>query len=142
RVSKAWSDAMAQDKSFRLTSQYGELFQKYAGASWQKEQQQKTAEALAEGLKKRGDVRADARVETDMSPDALFTRLGSQSRDERWKAARWLGLKCDAHLVDKKDAAMLKKCAAAVPVLVDVLEHHDDETVSNAVDAARQLMDM
>lgn len=141
RVNKAWSDAMAQDTTFRLVSQYGELFNKHAGPAWQKEQQQKTAELLAQATKPR-DARADDQDDADLSPDALYARLGSASRPERWEAARWLGLRCDADLVKQKDTGRLKQCAAAVPVLIDVLEHHDEESVGKAEDAARQLMDM
>jgi hypothetical protein len=141
RANKAWSDAMAQDTSFRLTSQYGELFQKHAGPAWQKEQQQKLAEALAEGNKPR-PARDDDGDEADLSPETLHSQLSSKNRDERWEAARWLGLKCDADMVNKKDAAMMKRCEAAVPVLIDTLEHHDDETVGRAEGAADQLMDM
>jgi hypothetical protein len=141
RVNKAWGEAMAQDTSFRLAQQYAQLFQKHAGASFQKEQQQKLAEVLAEGNRPHDVVRAEEDT-PNMSPEALYSRLSSRSRDERWEAARWLGLKCDADSVKRKDTAMMTKCQAAVPVLIDILEHHDDDTVGRAEDAARQLMNM
>jgi hypothetical protein len=142
RVNKAWADAMGQDTSFRLTTQYAELYQKYAGAASQAAEQQTVAGILAEANNPRAANTGGADAMADLSPEALFTRLGSANRDERWEAARWLGLKCDADMVDKKNAAMLQRCAAAVPVLIDILEHHDDETVQRAEDAAAQLADM
>ena len=141
RVNQAWGDAMKQDTNFRLTSQYGALFQKYAGPASQEAQQQQVAGILAERNTPREAAR-DAEAKPDLSPEALVKRLGSANRDERWEAARWLGLKCDADMVDKKNAAMLGRCAAAIPVLIDILEHHDDETVGRAEDAATQLVDM
>ena len=141
RASKAWGLAMSQDTSFRLTSQYGELWKKHSGAGYESEQEQKLAGLLAEGSKRppSGDVQE---TKPDLSPEALAARLESKSREERWSAARWLGLKCDEHMVNKKDKAMLARCAAAIPVLEDILDHHDDDTVSRAEDAARQLADM
>jgi len=141
RVNKAWSDAMGQDTSYRLVTQYGELFQKHAGPAYQKEQQQKLAEMLAENNRKT-DAPAAEEERVDLSPDALYARLSSKDRDEKWEAARWLGLKCDEGMVNRKDAAMMKKCAAAVPVLVEILEQHDEESTNRAADAANQLMDM
>src|SRR5262249_52909370 len=71
----------------------------------------------------------------DLSQGTLLTQLKSKSRKERWEAARWLAHQYDEDNPDKQVNL------ACVPVLHEILERHDEHTVSNAEDAAGKLVE-
>jgi hypothetical protein len=144
RANKAWGLAMGQDTSMRLVVQYGELYKKFAGPAFEAEQKQKLAEMLAEGNRRNATPPSATKpAAPDLSPETLARRLTSQDRDDRWDAARWMALRhCSARSVKPSDKEAMARCAATVPVLLDMLDHHDDATISSAADAATQLENM
>ncbi len=71
------------------------------------------------------------------SPDQLVEQLSSSSRAARWKAARLL-----AHAIDFGKAKGEQYRAACVPVLLEILDQHDEHTAADAEDAARRLLDI
>jgi hypothetical protein len=144
RVNKAWGLAMGQDTSMRLVVQYGELYKKFAGPAFEAEQKQKLAETLAEGNRRTAGAATTTRpAAPDHSVEGLTKQLDSADREERWDAARWMALlHCRARSVKPADSATAARCAAVVPVLVDMLDHHDDGNIHHASDAATQLEGM
>ena len=134
RANAAWSDAMSKDTEHKLTTQFGALYQKYAGPAFAEQTMQATAAILAQANQPQ-DVADEPTVE--QTPDLLLEKLSSASRAERWQAARRL-----AHAIDIGAAQGGQYRAACVPVLVDILEHHDEHTASDAEDAARRLVDI
>ena len=134
RVNAAWSQAMSQDLQHKLTTQFGQLYQKYAGPAFAEQTLQATAALLAESNQPRDKV---SEPEVSETPDTLLQKLSSASRAERWRAARML-----AHLIDIGAAKGTAYRAACVPVLIELLEQHDEHTSSDAEDAARRLMDL
>ncbi len=128
-----WAGAMAADTSFKLTTQFGQLYQKYAGPAFADAQLAATAQILADSHKPKDDVVDEP--EADLSQGTLLKNLKSPSRKTRWEAARWLAHQYDAD--DEKKQVNLE----CVPVLHEVLERHDEHTVSNAEDAARKLIE-
>ena len=134
RVNSAWSNAMSRDTDFKLTTQFGALYQKYAGPSFAEQQLNETAAVLAGANQPRdgGDEPT-----TEQTPEVLLERLSSPTRAERWQAARRL-----AHAIDIGQADGGQYRAACVRVLVEILERHDEHTASDAEDAARRLVDI
>ena len=110
------------------------LYQKYAGPTFAEQTLQATAAILAQANQPQ-DVIAEPAIE--QTPDMLLQKLSSASRAERWQAARRL-----AHAIDIGAAQDGQYRAACVPVLIDILEHHDEHTASDAEDAARRLVDI
>ncbi len=72
----------------------------------------------------------------EQTPERLLDQLAS-GRVERWRAALAL-----AHAIDVGLARGGQYRAACVPVLVEVLEQHDDDAASAAEAAARRLVDI
>ena len=72
------------------------------------------------------------------STPTTLARLSSKSRNERWAAARRLANVYDLGSDDPDRESYL----ACVPVLVEILERHDEHTVSDAEDAARKLLEI
>jgi hypothetical protein len=134
RVNAAWSAAMSQDFEHKLTTQFGQLYQKYAGPAFTDNLMQQTAAILAEPNQPRDRVDEPTVPET---PDTLLQKLSSPSQKERWGAARRL-----AHMIDIGAAKGANYRAACVPALLEILERHDDYTASDAEDAARRLIDL
>jgi hypothetical protein len=133
RVNAAWSAAMGADTTGKIATQYGVLYQKYAGPAFQQQMFEQTAAAVASAH--RQEVVDEP--EEEITPEMVLDRLRSPRRREKWDAARRL-----AHLADlagEDDRAPYMVC---VPVLVEILERHDDDTVSDAEDAARRLLDL
>ena len=135
RVNTAWTHAMSQDAEHKLTMQYGMLYQKYAGPAFQQAQLEQTAAILAEANRPRDVVDEE---EVEETPQDLLARLSSKSRNERWAAARRLANVYDLGSDDPDRESYL----ACVPVLVEILERHDEHTVSDAEDAARKLLEI
>jgi hypothetical protein len=139
RVNAAWTQAMSQDTDHKLTMQYGQLYQKHAGPAFQQQMMDQSAAILAESHQQT-DVVDDDEEEEPMDRETLLAKLKSKSRNERWEAARWLAH--EYSLADLDDDPDARRCLACVPVLVDILEHHDNHTVSNAEDAAQKLVEI
>ncbi|MET0794678.1 MAG: hypothetical protein ABW061_24380 [Polyangiaceae bacterium] len=75
--------------------------------------------------------------ELELTPEILLEQVSSPVRAARWKAARLL-----AHAIDIGQARGGQFRAACVPVLLEILEQHDDDTAFDAEDAARRLVDI
>lgn len=75
--------------------------------------------------------------ELEHPPEALLEQLSAPERAVRWRAARLL-----AHAIDIGQARGGQYRAACVPVLLEVLDEHDDDTAFDAEDAARRLVDI
>src|SRR5450432_4226175 len=109
RVNAAWSHAMSQDLEHKLTTQFGQLYQKYAGPAFMEQQMLATAAVLAESNQPQDRV---AEPVVEQTPDILMQKLSSTSRAERWRAAGML-----AHAIDIGAAKGGAYRAACVPVL-------------------------
>jgi hypothetical protein len=129
-VNAAWAAKMSQDTTHVLTTQFGTLYQKHAGPAFAQQQLEQTAAILASANQPRDVVKTK---EVDHSQPTLLAQLRSDSRKERWEAARWL-----AHRWRKGDPSTQANLEC-IPVLIEVLEQHDEHTVSNAEDAVRKL---
>ncbi len=80
---------------------------------------------------------SDAEPSLERSPERLLQLLSSATEDERWCAA------CDlAHAIDVGRADGAQYRAACVPVLIEILERHDEHTPSPAETAARRLVEI
>src|SRR5450432_2512366 len=112
RVNAAWSQLMSQDVEHKLTTQFGQLYQKYAGPAFAEQQMLATAAILAESNQPRDQV---SEPDVPDTPDTLLLKLSSASRAERWRAARML-----AHSIDIGAAKGDAYRAACVPVLIEI----------------------
>ncbi|MBX3226233.1 MAG: hypothetical protein KIT84_28325 [Labilithrix sp.] len=135
RANAAWSAKMGQDTTHKLTMQFGQLYQKYAGPSFQQEMVDQTAGFLAEANKPRDVV---DEPEEELTPDLCLQKMQSPSRNERWKYARHYAHMADLGNVPDKAAAI----ATVTPILIDMIEQHDEHTTSDAEDGARKLWDL
>lgn len=129
-ASTGWGAKMAADTTFALSTQFGTLYQKHAGPAFAQAQLQQTAEILASSNAPRAAAPSKA---TDLSQPTLLAELRSPDQEVRWKAARWL-----AHQWKKGDPGT-EANLACIPVLIEILERHDERTVSNAEDAVGKL---
>lgn len=129
-VNTAWAAKMSQDTTFALTTQYGALYQKYAGPAFAQQQLEQTAAILADANQPKEIAPSKPK---DLSQPTLLAQLRSDNQKERWEAARWL-----AHQW-KKDDPSTQVNLECIPVLIEILERHDEHTVSNAEDAVRKL---
>jgi hypothetical protein len=148
RVNEAWIAAMRDDKTFTVTQQYAALYQKYAGQDFAREQEATMAKALA-------DARSQAVSETAQERTAPPTiedyakELESKVPRERWSAAHMYANQCAIWLPRRnaKDPRAQYCSSAALkskvlPVLLDAIDHFDDETVGSASGAADDIADL
>lgn len=135
RANAAWSAKMGQDTTHKLTMQFGQLYQKYAGPSFQQEMMDQTAGILAERNKPQDVV---DEPEEELTPDLCLQKMRSPSRNERWKYARHYAHMADLNNVPDKGAAI----ATVTPILIEMIEQHDEHTTSDAEDGARKLWDL
>jgi hypothetical protein len=135
RASDAWTRKMGADTTHKLSVQYGTLYQKYAGPAFQEEVANKIAASLAEANKPRDVV---DEPEAQLTPEVCLRKMQSTSRKERWRAAYHYAHMADVGNVPDKAIAI----ANVTPVLLEMIESHDDETTSDAESAARSLWDL
>lgn len=135
RANDAWTKKMGADTTFKLSVQYGQLYQKYAGPAFQEEMQNKVAETLAAANRPRDYV---DEPEEKLTPESCLRKMQSPSRKERWRAARDYAHMADVGNVPDKAAAI----ANVTPILLEMIENHDDETTSDAESATRSLWDL
>ncbi|MFN3198283.1 MAG: hypothetical protein ACE366_07665 [Bradymonadia bacterium] len=138
RAQNAWNAAMAADTTFKLTTQYGELYAKYTPNFQQNMQNQVAAMLVAD--KATRDVDDDDEDSEDLTPEQCLADLDSKSREARWLAARHLANMYQ--IADFDETPQARGYLRCVPVLVEILERHDDETVSDAENAAELLMEL
>jgi hypothetical protein len=135
RANDAWTAKMSQDTTHKLTMQYGQLYQKYAGPQFQAEVVQQTAAILADANRPR-DVVSEPEVE--LTPELCLSKLQSQSRNERWKYVGLYANMADLGNVPDKAAAI----RTLTPHLMEMIERHDETTTSDAEKAVRKLWDL
>ncbi|MCL2724499.1 MAG: hypothetical protein FWD69_08690 [Polyangiaceae bacterium] len=135
RANAAWTAKMGADTTYALSMQYGQLYQKYAGPSFQQEMVNQTAAILAEANAPKDVI---DEPEEELTPELCRQKMASKSRNERWRYARRYAHMADLGNVPNKAEAI----AIVTPLLLDIIELHDDETTSDAEDAARWLWDL
>ena len=135
RANAAWTKRMSEDTSHKLTMQYGTLYSKYAGPSFQEETIAQTAAILASANAPRDVV---TEPEEELTPELCLRKLQSPSQNERWKYAGLYAHMADLGNVPDKTAAI----ATVAPVLLEMIERHDEHTTSDAENGARKLWDL
>lgn len=135
RANAAWTAKMGADTTHALTMQYGQLYQKYAGPQFQEEMVQQTAAVLRDAHQPKDVV---SEPEEPLTPDLCLRKMQSNSQNERWKYARHYARMADLGNVPDKAWAI----AHVTPVLMEIIERHDEHTTSDAEDAARWLWDL
>ncbi len=131
----AWTHAMSQDTDHKLTMQYGALYQKHSGPAYQEQMLAQTAAILAAANAPR-DVIDEPQEE--LTPDLCLQKMKSPSRNERWRYARLYANMADLGNVPDKVQAI----ATVTPILIDMLDQLDDDTVSDAESAIGKLWDL
>jgi hypothetical protein len=135
RANAAWTAKMGQDTSHKLTMQFGQLYQKYAGPSFQNEMLDQSAAILAERNKPQDRI---DEPQEELTPDLCLHKMQSPSQNERWKYARRYAHMADLGNVPDKASAI----AHVRPILIEMIERHDEHTTSDAEDGARKLWDL
>ena len=148
RVNAAWIAAMRDDKSFATTQQYAALYQKYAGEDFAREQEATVARALAEH---RGRPAEAAEKPVAPTIEEYAAGLDDKILRDRWHAAGRYAHECDMwlgpHKSNPKDPRAPYCSRTAIqtrllPVLLDAIEHFDDETVGEAVNAVDAIVEL
>lgn len=135
RANAAWGKKMGEDHTHKLTMQYGQLYQKYAGPSFQNEMLDQSAAILA---KSHGPQDVVDEPQEELTPDLCLRKMESPKQSERWKYARHYAHMADLGNVPDKGQAI----ARVRPILVEMIERHDEHTTSDAEDGARKLWDL
>lgn len=135
RANAAWSAKMGADTTHKLTMQFGQLYQKHAGPQFQQEMLAQTADMLAEKNKPQDVV---DEPEEELTPELCLRKMKSNSRNERWKYAYLYANMADLGNVPDKPQAI----ANVTPLLLEMLETHDDDTANNAEGAINKLWDL
>jgi hypothetical protein len=135
RANAAWTKKMGEDTTHALTMQYGQLYQKYAGPSFQEQMLDQTAGILAAANAPQDVV---DEPEEELTPQLCLEKMKSPSRNERWRYARHYAHMADLGNVPDKRAAI----ATVEPILLEMIERHDEHTTSDAEDGARKLWDL
>ena len=134
RANAAWIAKMGADPSHKLSTQFGALYQKYAGPSFQQETEAVLAASLAA-------ANAAPRVRTpmkDLTGEECLQRMQSNDHGERWKYAGLYANMVDLGNVPDKAAAI----ALVAPILLEMIERHDDSSTSSAELGIRRLWDL
>ena len=135
RANAAWTKKMGEDTTHKLTMQYGTLYGKYAGPSFQEETIAQTAAILAANNAPRDVV---SEPEEELTPELCLRKMQSPSQNERWRYAGHYAHMADLGNVPDKLAAI----ATVTPVLLEMIERHDEHTTSDAERGARKLWDL
>jgi hypothetical protein len=135
RANDAWTAKMGQDTTHKLTMQYGQLYQKYAGPQFQEELVSQTAAILADANRPKDVI---DEPEEELTPELCLQKMQSQSRNERWKYAGLYANMADLGNVPDKAAAI----RTLTPHLMAMIEQHDENTTSDAEKGVRALWDL
>lgn len=136
RANAAWGAKMGADTTHALSMQYGQLYQKYAGPSFQQEMMQNTANTLAAHHRSQKDFVDEP--EEELTAELCLQKMKSPSRNERWKYSYLYANMVDLGNVPDKAAAI----QMLTPLLIEKLEQSDEHTTSDAEGAIRQLWDL
>jgi hypothetical protein len=135
RANAAWAKKMGEDTSHKLSMQYGQLYSKYAGSSFAQEKLDAVAATLAEANKPRDRV---DEPQEELTPDLCLRKMQSPSQNERWKYAYHYAHMADLGNVPDKNQAIMN----VAPILLEMIERHDDHQTSEAYRGARKLWDL
>lgn len=135
--SAAWNEAMSQDTMHKITTQYGQLYARYNPAHQAAMQAQ--AGQMAANRAATSDQEDEPEVE--YTAEQALEELRSPKPRTRWSAAHLLAQKIQTEL-EGDPAGQQRAQAACVPVLLECLERHDKETVSEAEASARDLIEL
>ncbi len=135
-VSAAWVAEMGRDTTHKLTMQYGQLYSKYAGPQFEQDMQEQTAALLASSRQRPSAPEEPRREQTN---DELIGLLRAPDLGERFAAARTLAHRWD--MGHERDPS-LKAALACVPVLIEMVERHEEDQTSEAEEAVRQLKNL
>ncbi len=133
----AWNDAMSRDTMHKITTQYGQLYAKYNPAH----QAAMAAQAGQIVANRMASSDVEDEPEEEYTVEAALAELQSPVPRTRWSAAHMLAQKIQTELAGDR-ARRQQAQAACLPVLLECLEHHDKETVSQAEAAARDLVEL
>lgn len=133
----AWNDAMSRDTMHKITTQYGQLYAKYNPAH----QAAMAAQAGQMVANHRAASDEADEPEEEYTVEAALAELQSPVARTRWSAAHLLAQKIQTELADDHGRRRQAQ-AACVPQLLQCLERHDKETVSQAEAAARDLVEL
>jgi len=133
QTNQAWVAKMRQDGA--LTAQYSQLYKKHAGPAFQEEMLAATAAALAQANKPRDRVDEPEEV---LTPELCIQKMQSPSRNDRWRSANHYAHMIEFNQVPDRAAAL----AIVTPVLFEMIERHDDDSISDAGIGARRLWDL
>jgi hypothetical protein len=137
RAQAAWNAAMGADPTFKVTTQYGQLYAKYTPGFQQQMMGQTAAILAAHNATSASSLTEDDLVE-EYTLDHALAELASRTPAIRWKAAHHCVNFYD--IGDKDEDPRLREALRAIPVLLECLERHDDHTVCDAESAARDLL--
>ena len=135
--SDAWNLAMSQDTMHRITTQYGQLYAKYNPAHIAAMQAQ-AGQLIANRPESSSQ---EEEPEVEYTVEAALAELQSPVPRTRWRAAHLLAQKIQTELEGDR-AGQRQALAVCVPQLLDCLDRHDKETVSDAESAARDLVEL
>lgn len=150
RVNEAWIAAMRDDQTFTVTQQYAALYQKYAGQDFAREQEAAMAKSLAEHRSAAASEVPQERAAPPTIEDHARD-LESKVPRERWSAAHGYANQCviwsgpvrrsakDPRAPYCSNAALKSK---VLPVLLDAIDHFDDDTVTAVSGAAGDISDL
>ncbi len=133
---QAWVQAMSQDNTHRITTQYGQLYAKHNPAQVQAMQQ-----AAFQNLHQQMNQPAVDEPEEEYTFEKAMQEVRSPVLETRYKAAHLLAQKVQTELESdpQRRQAALRAC---VPQLLEALERFDKKTVSDAEAAARDLVEL
>jgi hypothetical protein len=136
RAQAAWNAAMGADTTFKLTTQYGQLYAKYTPGFQQQMMGQTAAILAAHNATSASSYVPDQEIEYTL--EHALRELSSNVPATRWKAAHHCVNFYD--IGNPQENPQLREALRAIPVLIECLERHDDHTVSDAESAARDLV--
>ncbi len=132
KVNAGWAEAFKNDQGAALAMQYGQLYQKYAGPAFAKEQEQKLADSLAGRFDKKPE--APSALPERPTLAQLHEAIVSKVQSERWEAARPFAMECQRFLrfvgeKERKKDPRWEDCQPTVlrqdwlPLVLDMVDH-------------------
>jgi len=147
KVNEAWVHAMSQDGI--VATQYGLLYQKYAGAGFAAEQEQRLANQL--GGRQNEEVEDDEDDDTQESGVAFYAKeLVSTVKKDRWYAANRMLFHCSRFRDwgDDEGEGLAAHCSDGaidsniVPVIKELLTTFDNDNVEAASTILDSVVEM
>lgn len=133
---QAWTQAMSQDTTHRITTQYGQLYAKHNPAHVQAMQQ-----AAFQNLYQQTSQPDVDEPDEEYTFEKAMEEVRSPVLQTRYKAAHLLAQKVQTELAEDPQRKGLA-LGACVPQLMEVLDGYDKKTVSDAEAAASDLVEL